>query len=104
VKRHRARIALAVQLAERLDGDPRRPAMAGTVFPIMIAQHPEWNSVALECQMRSVIDDTRRKYVGLTLQTAKETVQGSGLIGPQDRRRQRAEADQRGKNLLTNGR
>ncbi|HEY6362086.1 MAG TPA: protein kinase [Vicinamibacterales bacterium] len=61
-ERDRARIALTGQVAERLDGDLRRLAMAGTVLGTMVAQRRDWNAADFERQMRAVLGQDERIF------------------------------------------
>ena len=61
-ERDRARGALTGQVAERLDGDLRRSAMAATVLGTMVAQRRDWNAADFERQMRAVLGQDDRIF------------------------------------------
>jgi sigma-B regulation protein RsbU (phosphoserine phosphatase) len=66
VERDRTRLALAQQVAERLDGDLRRLAMAGQVLTATLAQRTDWKEADLENWMRTVIGQDERIF-GMSL-------------------------------------
>ncbi len=66
VERDRARLALTQQVAQRLDGDLRRLAMAGQVLAATLAQRTDWKESDLENWMRTVIGQDERIF-GMSL-------------------------------------
>ncbi len=65
-ERDRTRLALVQQVAERLDGDLRRLAMAGQVLAATLAQRTDWKEADLENWMRTVIGQDERIF-GMSL-------------------------------------
>jgi serine/threonine protein kinase len=61
-ERDRARLAMARQVAERLDGDLRRLAMVGQVLAATLAQRAEWTEADLEGWMRAVLGQDERIF------------------------------------------
>ena len=62
VERDRARLAVTRQVAERLDGDLRRLAMAGQVLAATLAQRADWTEADLEGWMRAVLGQDERIF------------------------------------------
>jgi eukaryotic-like serine/threonine-protein kinase len=62
VERDRARSALTAQVAERLDGDLRRLAMAATVLGTTIVQRTDWSDAEIERLMRAVLGQDERIF------------------------------------------
>jgi hypothetical protein len=62
VERDRARLALTQQVAQRLDGDLRRLAMAGQVLAATLAQRTDWKETDLENWMRTVLGQDERIF------------------------------------------
>jgi serine/threonine protein kinase len=61
-ERDRARLALTQQVAQRLDGDWRRLAMAGQVLAATLAQRTDWKEADLENWMRTVLGQDERIF------------------------------------------
>ena len=61
-ERDRARLALTQQVAQRLDGDLRRLAMAGQVLAATLAQRTDWKETDLENWMRTVLGQDERIF------------------------------------------
>src|SRR5262249_48612994 len=62
VERDRARLALTQQVAERLDGDLKRLAMAGQVLAATLAERADWKEADLESWMRTIIGQDDRIF------------------------------------------
>ena len=62
IERDRARLALTQQVAQRLDGDLRRLAMAGQVLAATLAQRTDWKEADLENWMRTVLGQDERIF------------------------------------------
>ena len=56
------RLALTQQVAQRLDGDLRRLAMAGQVLTATLAQRTDWKETDLENWMRTVLGQDERIF------------------------------------------
>ncbi|MCL4691078.1 MAG: hypothetical protein KJ060_00990, partial [Candidatus Hydrogenedentes bacterium] len=65
-ERDRARLALTQQIAERLDGDLRRLAMAGQVLAATLGQRTDFQESHLEAWMRTILDQDERIF-GMSL-------------------------------------
>jgi hypothetical protein len=61
-ERDRARMALTRQVAERLDGDLRRLAMAGNVLAATIGPRRDWNEADFERWLRVVLQEDERIF------------------------------------------
>jgi serine/threonine protein kinase len=61
-ERDRARAAMTRQVAERLDGDLRRLAMAGAVLATTVGQRHDWREEDYERWMRVVLDQDERIF------------------------------------------
>ena len=61
-ERDRARLALTRQIAERLDGDLRRLAMAGQVLAATLGQRADWKESDLETWLRTILDQDERIF------------------------------------------
>ena len=62
IEHNRARLALTQQVAQRLDGDLRRLAMAGQVLAATLAQRTDWKEADLENWMRTVLGQDERIF------------------------------------------
>jgi hypothetical protein len=62
VERDRARLALTQQVAQRLDGDLKRLAMAGQVLAATLAERTDWKQADLESWMRTIISQDDRIF------------------------------------------
>jgi hypothetical protein len=62
VERDRTRLALAQQVAERLDGDLRRMAAVGHVLAAMLGQRGDWQESQLENWVRTVLAQDERIF------------------------------------------
>jgi len=62
VERDRARLALTQQVAQRLDGDLKRLAMAGQVLAATLAERTDWKEADLESWMRTIIVQDERIF------------------------------------------
>ena len=61
-ERDRARLALTQQVAERLDGDLRRLAMAAQVLAVTVGQRADWQESDLENWLRTILDQDERIF------------------------------------------
>jgi serine/threonine protein kinase len=62
VERDRVRLALTQQVAQRLDGDLKRLAMAGQVLAATLAERTDWKEADLESWMRTIIGQDDRIF------------------------------------------
>lgn len=62
VERDRAMLALTQQVAQRLDGDLQRLAMAGQVLAATLAQRTDWQEADLENWMRTILGQDPRIF------------------------------------------